>query len=128
MRHELISAQLSLIKVWFTLGLSQSGLVIIFPTNETKFRAVNIMGDILSQLEGTDLETLEKTGKRRKHKKVISICENLSGRADSNGRPRRPERRALNQAELRPACCLNFQESPLYSVSFFNLPSFSQVC
>jgi hypothetical protein len=58
------------------LGLSQSGLVIISPNNETMFRAVNIMGDILSQLEGTDLETLEKTGKRMKHKEVISICGN----------------------------------------------------
>ena len=87
----------------------------ISPTNETKFRAVNVMGDILSQLEETDLDTLEKlaksrtyletfekTGKKRKHKKVISLCDYWSGRADSNGRPRRPERRALNQAELRP--------------------------
>ncbi len=76
-------------KVWFTLGLSQSGLVIIFPTNETKIRVVNITGDILSQLEDTDLETLEnleksrtdletskKTGKKKRHKKVISLCEN----------------------------------------------------
>ena len=31
----------------------------ISPTNETKLRAVNIMGDILSQLEDTDVETLE---------------------------------------------------------------------
>ena len=90
----------------------------ISPTNETKLRAVNIMGDILSQLEDTDiemlenmeksrtdLETFEKTGKKKKHKKVVSLYDNWSGRADSNGRPRRPERRALNQAELRPVCC-----------------------
>ena len=51
----------------------------------------------------TDLETLEKTGKKRKHKKVINLCGYWSGRPDSNQRPRRPERRALNQAELRPA-------------------------
>ncbi len=87
----------------------------ISPTNETKFRAVNIMGDILSQLEDTDLETLEnleksrtyletlyQSGKKRKHKKVINLYDYWSGRADSNGRPRRPERRTLNQAELRP--------------------------
>ena len=73
------------------------------------------MSDILSQLEDTDLETLEnleksrtyletleKTGEKRKRKKVISLSDYYSGRADSNGRPRRPERRTLNQAELRP--------------------------
>ncbi len=62
------------------------------------------MGDILSQLEDTDLvtlekleksrtdlETLEKTGKKRKHKKVINLCGYWSGRPDSNQRPRRPE-------------------------------------
>jgi len=76
----------------------------ISPTNETKFIAVNIMGDILSQLEDTDLETVEKleksrtdletlgkTGKKRKHKKVINLCSYWSGRPDSNQRPRRPE-------------------------------------
>ena len=37
----------------------------ISPTNETKLRAVNIMGDILSQLEDTDIEMLENMGKSR---------------------------------------------------------------
>ncbi len=101
------------------------------------------MGDILSQLEGTDLETLEnlgksrtyietleKTGKKKEHKKVISLSENWSGRADSNGRPRRPERRALNQAELRPVCCQSFQVSPFSSLCSINLnpTSFRRVC
>jgi len=86
----------------------------ISPTNETKFRAVNIMGDILSQLEDTDLETLEKleksktyletlekTGKKRKQKKVISLCGYWSGRADSNGRPRHPEGKKVTFCKSR---------------------------
>ncbi len=80
----------------------------ISPSNETKTRAVNIMGNILSQLEDTDvetlenleksrtdLETLEKTSKKESPKKVINLYEYWSGRLDSNQRPRRPERRAL---------------------------------
>ena len=106
----------------------------ISPTNETKLRAVNIMGDILSQLEDTDiemlenmeksrtdLETFEKTGKKKKHKKVISLSGYWSGRADSNGRPRRPERRALNQAELRPVCCPSLRN--LLSARYAKYPS-----
>ncbi len=105
----------------------------ISPTNETKFMAVNIMGDILSQLEDTDLETLEKleksrtyletlekTGKKRKHKKVINLCSYWSGRPDSNQRPRRPERRALNQAELRPA---EFKPAPKEANLYVQHPS-----
>ena len=34
---------------------------------------------------------------------IFAALRQKSGRLDSNQRPRRPERRALNQAELRPA-------------------------